>query len=292
MFRRFRAGLMVFGVAFINLSPGQTARKTSPNVLVITIDTLRADHVACYGYSQIHTPNIDAIAQDGTLFTRAFTPVPVTLPSHVAIFTGSYPIFNGVHDFSESRVDPAQPTLASVLKSAGYSTGAVIGAAVLGSRFGLNRGFDLFYDLFEYNRLDKSNLYLNERPGNVVVDESLKWLKDNYRRRFFLWVHLYEQHFPYSPPEPYRTDYASHPYDGEIAFADAQIGRLLAFLKDNHLYSNTIIVVTGDHGESLGEHGEKTHSYFIYNATLRVPLIIYASLLEERRQYTSDREYH
>lgn len=262
----------------------QTPVKRELNVVLITIDTLRADHLGCYGYKDIKTPNIDGLAADGARFERAFSVVPVTLPSHSSMLTGTYPMFSGMHDFSANKLSPLQPTLASVLKQAGYQTGAVIAAAVLDSRFGLNQGFDFYYDHFDFSRLDEANLDEMERPGNVVADVTLNWLekdwleKDrlvkNSQKKFFLWMHLYDPHYPYHPPEPYSKEYASHLYDGEIAFADEQVGRLLRFLKDKGLYQNTVIVLAGDHGESLGEHGEKTHGFFIYNATMHVPLII------------------
>jgi arylsulfatase A-like enzyme/Tfp pilus assembly protein PilF len=257
----------------------QTPAKPALNVVLITIDTLRADHVGCYGYKQIKTPNIDGLAADGARFERAFSVVPVTLPSHTSMLTGTYPMLSGMHDFSGNKLSPLQPTLASVLKQAGYQTGAVIAAAVLDSRFGLNRGFDFYYDHFDFSRLDEANLDQMERPGNLVADVALDWLeKDwlakNSQKKFFLWMHLYDPHFPYHPHEPYSREYAAQPYDGEIAFADEQVGRLLRFLKEKGIYQNTLIVLCGDHGESLGEHGEKTHGFFIYNATMHVPLII------------------
>jgi len=262
----------------------QTAAKPALNVVLITIDTLRADHLGCYGYKQIKTPNIDALAADGVRFERAFAVVPVTLPSHTSMLTGTYPMLSGMHDFSGNKLSPLQPTLASVLKAAGYQTGAVIASAVLDSRFGLNQGFDFYYDHFDFSRLDEANLDEMERPGNVVADVALNWLeKDGLgkdappkhsQKKFFLWMHLYDPHYPYRPPEPYSREYAERPYDGEIAFADEQVGRLLRFLKEKGIYQNTIIVLCGDHGESLGEHGEKTHGFFIYNATMHVPLII------------------
>ena len=255
--------------------PASAAGSPSPNVVVITIDTLRADHLGCYGNQQIRTPNIDSLAADGVHFERAYTPVPVTLPAHTVLFTGTYPLLSGIHDFSANKLSPTQPTLASVLKEQGYTTGAVIGSAVLDSRFGLNRGFDFYYDHFDFNRLQESNLDEMERPGNVVADIALDWLAKHDKNKFFLWMHLYDPHFPYRPPEPYSEQYKNRPYDGEIAFADAQVGRLIRFLKDKGLYQNTIIVLTGDHGESLGEHGEKTHGFFIYNATLRIPVIFH-----------------
>jgi arylsulfatase A-like enzyme/Flp pilus assembly protein TadD len=253
----------------------QAPEKPLPNIILVTIDTLRADHVGCYGYKQIKTPNLDALAADGVRFERAFTAVPVTLPSHTAMMTGTYPMLSGMHDFSGNKLSPQQPTLATVLKQAGYSTGAVIGAAVLDSRFGLNQGFDFYYDNFEFSRLDEKNLDEMKRPGNVVAESALEWLSKNWQKNFFLWMHLYDPHAPYSPPEPYNHEYADRTYDGEIAFADEQLGRLISFLKEKKLYENSIIVVAGDHGESLGEHGEKTHGFFIYNATMRVPLIMH-----------------
>jgi arylsulfatase A-like enzyme/Tfp pilus assembly protein PilF len=270
-FRRF---ILILTVLTALQAVAQIAAKPALNVVLITIDTLRADHVGCYGYKPIKTPNIDGLAADGARFERAFAVVPVTLPSHSSMLTGTYPMLSGMHDFSGNKLSSLQPTLASVLKQAGYQTGAVIAAAVLDSRFGLNQGFDFYYDHFEFNRLDEANLDEMERPGNVVADVALDWLAKNSQKKFFLWMHLYDPHFPYHPPEPYSREYAAQPYDGEIAFADEQVGRLLRFLKEKGIYKNTVIVLSGDHGESLGEHGEKTHGFFIYNATMHVPLII------------------
>jgi arylsulfatase A-like enzyme/Tfp pilus assembly protein PilF len=263
----------IAGLLFV---PGlEAAVKPQPSVVFITIDTLRADHLGCYGYKQIRTPNIDALAGESFRFERAYTPVPVTLPAHTAIFTGTYPTLSGMHDFSGNKLNPKQPTLASVLKQQGYATGAVLGSAVLDSRFGLNQGFDFYYDHFDFNRLQESNLEEMERPGNVVTDVALEWLGKNAKNKFFLWMHLYDPHYPYRPPAPYSEQYKDRLYDGEIAFADAQVGRLIAYLKAKGLYRNTLIVLSGDHGESLGEHGEKTHGFFIYNATLHIPVLIH-----------------
>ncbi len=269
--------LAAFWIAGLSLVPRLLAveAKPQPNVVVITIDTLRADHLGCYGYKQVRTPNIDALAAESARFERAYTPVPVTLPAHTAIFTGTYPTLSGMHDFSGNKLSATQPTLASVLKQRGYVTGAVIGSAVLDSRFGLNRGFDFYYDHFDFNRLQESNLEEMERPGNVVADVALDWLANNHSGKFLLWMHLYDPHYPYRPPVPYRDEYKDRPYDGEIAFADEQVGRLIAYLKAKGLYRNTLIVLAGDHGESLGEHGEKTHGFFIYNATLHVPVLVH-----------------
>ena len=254
--------------------PVWAAPASSPNVVVITIDTLRADHVGCYGDRNVKTPNIDALAHEGVRFERAFTPVPVTLPAHTALFTGTYPLRSGMHDFADNKLNPSQPTLASVLKAKGYATGAVIGSAVLDSRFGLNHGFDFYYDHFDFSRLQESNLDEMERPGDAVADQAIDWLDQNYKNKFFLWMHLYDPHYPYRPPSPYSEEYKDRPYDGEIAFADSQVGRLIRELKEKGVYQNTLIVLTGDHGESLGEHGEKTHGFFIYNSTLHIPVVI------------------
>jgi arylsulfatase A-like enzyme/Flp pilus assembly protein TadD len=271
----FRPLVFLLIVSFLPVCSGLSAQvKLAPNVVVITIDTLRADHLGCYGYKRIRTPNIDALAAEGVRFERAYTPVPVTLPAHTVIFTGTYPMLSGMHDFSGNKLNPSHLTLASVLKQHGYTTAAVIGSAVLDSRFGLNQGFDFYYDHFDFNRLQESNLEEMERPGNVVADVALDWLGKNRKSQFFLWMHLYDPHYPYRPPPPYSEQYKDRPYDGEIAFADEQVGRLLSFLKAQGLYRNSLIVLSGDHGESLGEHGEKNHGFFIYNATLHVPVII------------------
>lgn len=267
--------LLLTASLFLVVSTAFAAPVAPPNVVVITIDTLRADHLGCYGYKQIRTPNIDSLAAGSARFERAYTAVPVTLPSHTVMFTGTFPMLSGMHDFAANKLNPAQATLASVLKEHGYATAAVIGSAVLDSRFGLNRGFDFYYDHFDFNRLQESNLEEMERPGNVVADVTLDWLSKNYSKKFFLWMHLYDPHYPYRPPEPYASEYKDSPYDGEIAFADAQVGRLIRFLKAKGLFTNTLIVLSGDHGESLGEHGEKTHGFFIYNATLHVPFIVH-----------------
>ncbi|HLW79408.1 MAG TPA: sulfatase-like hydrolase/transferase, partial [Terriglobia bacterium] len=245
-----------------------------PNVIIITIDTLRADHLGCYGDAQVKTPNIDSLARIGVRFSHASSPVPITLPAHTAIFTGSFPMATGMHDFSGNKLAPGSATLARVLASAGYSAAAFIGAAVLDSRFGLNQGFDVYFDHFDFSRLDETNLDLTERRGDVVTGEALDWLKQNPRRPFLLWLHLYDPHFPYTPPEPYATRYRAHPYDGEIAFADSQVGRLFSALKQQKLFDGALIVLAADHGEGLGEHGEKTHGFFIYDSTLHVPLIV------------------
>ncbi len=282
----FRAARVVSALllSLVVLVSGVMAQKPAsrpasrPNVLLVTIDTLRPDYLHCYGYAQIETPSIDLLAAGGIRFEQAYTPVPITLPSHTVILTGTYPMMSGMHDFSGNNLNPAQATLASVLRARGYDTGAVIAAAVLDRRFGLNRGFDFYYDHFNFGRLSEANLDYMERPANEVIDEALKWLAKPRKGPFFLWVHLYDPHHPYNPPPPFNRLYKENLYAGEIAFADAQLGRLLGYLKQHATYDHTVVVLSGDHGEGLGEHGEKTHGFFTYNSTLHVPLIIKPSV--------------
>jgi arylsulfatase A-like enzyme/Flp pilus assembly protein TadD len=242
--------------------------------VVVTIDTLRADRVGCYGYKAGQTPNIDALARAGVRFTHAYTPIPITLPAHASLFTGAFPMATGVHDFSGNKLPASALTLAEVLRDNGYATAAFIGSAVLDSRFGLNQGFDTYFDNFEFTRLDEANLDRMERRGDQVMNEALRWLERSPHRPFFLWVHLYDPHHPYTPPEPYARRYRARAYDGEVAFADHQVGRLVIFLKEQEIFDQTLFVLAGDHGEGLGEHGEQTHGFFLYNSTLHVPLIV------------------
>jgi arylsulfatase A-like enzyme len=179
------------------------AQQAPPNVVLITLDTVRADHLGCYGHKGIKTPHIDGLASDGVLFQKAYTPVPITLPAHASLFTGTYPMVTGMHDFSGNRLSPDQPTLASLLRAQGYSTAGIVGAAVLDSRFGLDSGFDYYYDEFDFSRLDEQNLDAMERPADVVTDRALAWLGQNSSKPFFLFVHLYDPHHPYLPPAPY-----------------------------------------------------------------------------------------
>jgi len=274
-FRRLGCIFVVLILLGAATGPGPLVAEGNPaNVVVITIDTLRADHLGCYGYRSIETPNLDALARSSARFTHAFSPVPITLPAHTALFTGSFPMATGMHDFSGNKLPATVVTLAKVLHDHRYSTAAFLGAAVLDSRFGLNQGFDTYFDHFDFDRLDETSLDMVKRRGDEVVDNALEWLKANPRRPFLLWVHLYDAHYPYTPPEPFASRYPGRPYDGEIAFDDAQVGRLIAFLKDLGVYETAVLAVTGDHGEGLGEHGEKTHGFFVYNSTLHVPLLI------------------
>jgi len=275
VFKWMSAFVLFFALNSLSAAQKAAPRPTPrPNLLLVTIDTLRPDHLHCYGYDQIQTPSIDSLASDGIRFEQAYTPIPITLPAHTVMLTGTYPMMSGMHDFSGNNLNPEQATLATVLRARGYDTGAVIAAAVLDRRFGLNHGFDFYYDHFNFSRLAESNLDFMERPANEVVDQALKWLAKPRQRPFFLWVHLYDPHHPYHPPAPFNETYKANLYDGEIAFADTQLGRLLGYLKQRRIYNQTVIALAGDHGEGLGEHGEKTHGFFIYNTTLHVPLIL------------------
>ena len=274
---RLRASSLValIGLTLLCIPPAALLAQTRrPSVLLITVDTLRADRVGAYGYDKARTPNMDALARDGVLFERAYTPVPVTLPSHSAMLTGLYPMRTGMRDFSGNRLPGQFPTLAEELKKAGYSTGAVVSAAVLDARFGLSRGFEFYLDDFDFSRLADSSLDSIERRADRTVELALQWLRTREDRPVFLWVHLFDPHHPYKPPAPYDSQFRNRPYDGEIAFTDAQIGRLLGQWKKSGRYDDSLIILAGDHGESLGEHGESTHGLFVYNSTLHVPLII------------------
>jgi len=279
------AALFVFPVSPSTTPPGNDP----PNVVLITIDTVRADHLGCYGYKLIETPHLDALAAAGVRFANAYSPVPITLPAHSVMLTGTYPMRTGMHDFSGNRLNASQPTLATLLHAKGYVTGAVVGSAVLDSRFGLGRGFEFYYDHFDFSRLDERNIDAMMRPGGEVVDRALGWLNGERQRPFLLWVHLYDAHHPYNPPPLYLQKYRSHPYDGGIAFVDAQVGRVVAYLKAKGVYDQTLIVIAGDHGEGLGEHGEKTHGFFIYESTLHVPLIFkLPSGIERQKSVVND----
>jgi len=254
--------------------PGRPGPSPPPSVLLITIDTLRADHLGCYGYARIKTPTIDRLASEGVRFENAYAQVPITLPSHAAILTGTYPMLNGVRDFTSPGLAANVPTLAEILRRNSYHTAAFVSSFVLNSMWGLNRGFEVYDDSVDFDAPQAKNLSLLERRGDRTVDRFLNWLKKRESKPFFTWLHLYDPHSPYRPPEPFRTRYSARPYDGEIAFDDFQVGRVVERLRELGLYENTFIALLSDHGESLGEHGEREHGFFVYNATLRVPLIL------------------
>jgi choline-sulfatase len=250
-------------------------RKVPPDVYLVTIDTLRADHVHCYGYAAIRTPTLDSLADDGIRFTEAFTPSPITNTSHASILTGLLPGSHGVTDFGVP-LSAQHPTVAEALKKSGYKTAAFIGAVILDSKTlapGFDRSFD-YYDNFPEHPQGKSRWGRVERRGMDVVQHAEAWLTKHSTGPHFVWVHLYDPHDPYEPPAPYSQTYKDHLYDGEIAYADSALGHFINYLKQTGRYGNSIVVVVGDHGEGLGEHREETHGIFLYDATTHVPLIL------------------
>ena len=247
------------------------------NVVLITLDTTRADHLGCYGHEGIETPHIDRLAATGTLYERAYTPVPITLPSHLSILTGTYPAYHGVHENAGFYVAPELTTLPEILKRRGYDTAAFVGAFPLDSQTGLDQGFDLYDDNYpsslEQGKHPALRGFFDERPAADVVRPALEWLAGR-DEPYFLWTHFFDPHQPQIPPSPFRERYAGALYDGEIASVDEAIGRLLARLEERGDLDRTLIVLTADHGEGLGEHGELTHALLLYSTTVRVPLVI------------------
>jgi arylsulfatase A-like enzyme/tetratricopeptide (TPR) repeat protein len=253
-----------------------------PNVILVTLDTTRADHLACYGSTAVRTPVLDALARRGVLFEQAATASPLTLPAHSTIMTGMYPTYHGVRVNGNTALNDDQTTLAEVFAGQGYSCGAFIAAFVVDGRWGLKQGFATYDDKLDMSRSKHIDLGAIQRPGNEVMDSALGWLDGQKDHPFFAWIHLYDPHLPYEPPEPYRSEYASGGpaglYAGEIAFMDEQVGRLVAWLERTGLDRTTVLVFVGDHGEGLGSHGEGAHGYFIYDSTMHVPLIVVAPL--------------
>jgi arylsulfatase A-like enzyme/Tfp pilus assembly protein PilF len=241
------------------------------NLLLVTIDTLRADHVGAYGAAFAQTPSLDALAARGARFDRVQTPVPITGPSHATILTGLYPPSHGVRDNVAFPLSSSHKSLALLLKGHGYRTGGFVGAYPVAAAFGFRQGFDDWSENFKESDVPGAGA---QRPANEVVDDVLAWLQQPGGGPFFAWIHLYDPHAPYDPPEPFRTRFAGRLYDGEIAFADAQLGRVFDWLRSSRHEADTLVAVLSDHGESLGEHGEITHSVLVYEATLRVPLVL------------------
>jgi arylsulfatase A-like enzyme/Tfp pilus assembly protein PilF len=258
------------------VAPCGCDRRERPNVLVVTVDTLRADRLGCYGFGLAHTPAIDQLAAEGVRCSDVATSAPITLPAHCSIMTGLYPPAHGVRDNGNYSLAPEAVTLAERLRAAGYRTGAFVSAAVLARRYGLDQGFDT-YDDDLWSEDDPELFMIRERPAPHTIDRALAWLADGtktaQRQPFFLWVHLFDPHQPYSAHSIDLTALAPTPYDAEIAEVDRAVGRLVDWLRDRAMLDDTLVVLTADHGESLGEHGEPTHGIFIYDSTIRVPLV-------------------
>ena len=271
---------LVAALSLMTLAARAQTPGNRPNIILISVDTLRADRLGAYGYKAAATPAIDSLAADSIVFERAIAQVPLTWPSHAAIFTGTYPFFNGVQDFTGQLLSPEIRTVTESLKGGGYATAAVVSAFVLDRSWGLDRGFDTYEDAFSGQAFVDRDLGLVDRRAEQSVDLALAWLDRNAENAkpssapFFLWLHLFDPHSPYDAPEPYGTRFRRRPYDGEIAYADHHLGRLFAWLKEKKLYDDALIVFLSDHGESLGDHGEDEHGFFVYNSTVHVPLIV------------------
>ena len=286
-FRNNGAALLVWGLLFLligcrNPAPPGRAR----NVVLISIDTCRADRLSCYGYGKETTPNIDRLAESACLFEFALSPVPITLPSHCSMLTGLLPPSHGVRDNTNYRLPDNLETVATVLKREGYKTAAFVGSVVMDAKFGLDRGFDGYNDsrFFLAGKQDYSTFFL-ERNAEEVTSEACAWVQTiGESKRFFVFLHLFDPHGLYHPPEPYASLYADEPYTGEIAYTDSALATVFRTLKDKGLWDDTLIVLTSDHGESLGEHEETTHSFFLYQSTLSVPLIVRAPGIHVERR--------
>ncbi|OGD18656.1 MAG: hypothetical protein A2W03_08665 [Candidatus Aminicenantes bacterium RBG_16_63_16] len=251
---------------------GAAAPKGPLNVLLITLDTTRADRIGAYGYAKARTPAMDALAAEGVRFARAQSPVPLTLPAHATIMTGVYPTFHGLRNNGSYFLPPQAETLAEILKNRGYRTAAFVSSFILDSRFGLDQGFDVYSDRLDTGGGMKD--LQSERPAGEVFADFDAWLSTGGQPPFFCWLHFYDPHLPYAPPEPFKSDPALEPYDGEVANVDLNIGRMVERLRSLGLYDNTLIVLAGDHGEGFGEHGESGHGIFCYQETLAVPFLM------------------
>jgi arylsulfatase A-like enzyme/cytochrome c-type biogenesis protein CcmH/NrfG len=247
-----------------------------PNIVLITLDTTRADRMGFLGSQLGLTPNLDALARQSAVFTHAYSQVPLTTASHATILTGTYPQFHKVNDAGAPLAKDV-PYGPAILRVRGYTTAAFVGCVILdpkaGGAPGFARGFNVYDAGFHSRRLKEDRYHSLERRGSDVVAHAAAWLDKHPVTPFFLWVHIYDPHAPYDPPEPFRTRYDSNPYDGEVAYADSVVGQLLDHLRATHLYDNSVIAVAADHGEAFGEHGERGHGIFLYDPTIHVPLL-------------------
>lgn len=277
--RVFFVILFAFVIAGYVLYP----KRAQPyNLLFITIDTLRADHLGCYGYQAAQTPNLDQLAANGTLFAQVHSQSPLTLPSHASIFTGTNPTFHKIRDNNLNKLDAKIPTMAEILKENGYRAAAVVSATPLARNRGLAKGFVEYDDVAEQLGTTHTQVHIPEKKAQKSVKAAIAQLQrfaQTPEQPFFLWLHLFDPHAEYQPPPPFRDRFRDNLYDGEIAYTDYWLGKLLQALRKNSQYATTLIVVTADHGEGLGEHGEASHGYFIYNSTLHVPLIFHCPAL-------------
>jgi arylsulfatase A-like enzyme/Tfp pilus assembly protein PilF len=276
------AGGVELGRTTGGVPPGQM------NLLVITLDTTRADRIGSYGDRTAETPTIDRLAREGVLFEQTMASAPLTLPAHSTIFTSRFPPEHGVRDNGGFFLSPSQLTLATVLERHGFRTGAVVGAYVLDGKWGLNQGFETYVDDFDLSKLSGFGIGDVQRVGSEVVDRALPWLEKVKGERFFAWLHFYDPHSPYEPPEPFKSRFAQHPYSGEIAYTDSQVARVIDFLERNGLLERTVVAVMGDHGEGLNQHKEGSHGFFVYESTTRVPFVVRAPFDSMRGRRVAD----
>ena len=271
------AGAAALALGRCGSLPGGTDPIRPLNVVVATLDTLSARHLTPYGQTRIETPAFERVAAEGVLFEQATATVPLTLPSHSSMFTGTYPMFHGVRDNGGYYLPEDSETLAETLGAAGYRTGAFTAAFVVDSRWGLDQGFERYFDDFDFREFERISLDSVQRPGNEVLDEAIRWMEGAREERFFAWLHFYDPHWPYEPPEPWKSQAGNYPeaaYDSEVAFTDALVGRLLDWLDETGLAGDTLLALIGDHGESLGRHREGAHGFFIYDASMAVPFLL------------------
>lgn len=258
--------VLAAGLLFLNRSP-----KMPQHIILISIDTCRADHLSCYGFPMKTTPHIDEVASGAFRFNQVISPVPITLPTHSTMLTGTIPPYHGVHDNVGYQLAPSNITLPELLKPLGYRTSAIVSAMVLDQALGLGQGFDTYQDTFED---EHSGHCGNERKADKTTEYALEWLEEHKSDKGFLFLHYYDPHAKYDPPKPFRSRFSDNLYAGEIAFTDYCIGHLISRLKALKLYDSALLIITSDHGEMLGEHGEKAHTFFIYESAIKVPLII------------------
>lgn len=261
-------GVACVGTLWMSLRPRAQAM---PNVILISIDTCRSDYLSCYGYPQRITPNIDQVAGQAALFENAVSPVPITLPAHCTMMTGTIPPYHGVRNNIGYQLSPSSQTLAETLSQEGFSTAAIVSAFVLDAKFGMAQGFETYNDRF----VDVRHAFWgDERIGQETSRFACTWLDEHQDESFFLFLHYYDPHDDYEAPEPFASEYAGNPYAGEIAYTDHCIGQVIKRLKALELYDSSLVIITGDHGEMLGEHGELTHTYFVYEPAVKVPLVV------------------
>jgi arylsulfatase A-like enzyme/Tfp pilus assembly protein PilF len=270
------ATVLAAALAGWSCGPASLPRDPAANVLIITLDTTRADRIGAYGYEPIETPHLDRLAAEGVLFENAVSSIPLTLPAHSSLMTGLHPPRHGVRDNGGYFLDDRHTTLAERLGPSGRRTYAAVGAFVLHHLWGLNQGFEVYDDEFAKSGAKSHELLRVQRVGSQVTDRALEWLEQHRDEPFFAWLHFYDPHHPYEPPGEYGERYAAEPYDGEIAYTDHQVGRVLDYLRESGRYDSTLIIVAGDHGEGLGDHHEPDHGIFLYESTVRIPLIVRA----------------